>query len=321
MGSARAAAAVAALGAPVLFAPAARAAPPAPAAPITVQLDSHLHAGKKKVGVPRVPVHVSGRIAAYAPGLQVQVDVFKKTRRVKSKARPVLPAAAGGGKFRLSFTPSQRGTYRIRARQVVPPGQPAPTSRFVRLFVVRPHAAQGSRGTAVRALQNRLAALGFLTPVNGLFNSSTARAVLAFRKVNGYARSTAAGRAVFRKLALGKGGFHVRYPKAGKHGEFDWSRQVLVLARGAKPVKIVHASSGKPSTPTVFGKFHFYRKSPGTNSHGMYYSNYFVGGYAVHGYPEVPTFAASHGCIRIPIPSAIAVYKWIDVGDTIYVYR
>jgi lipoprotein-anchoring transpeptidase ErfK/SrfK len=96
---------------------------------------------------------------------------------------------------------------------------------------------------------------------------------------------------------------------------------VLVLARGGKPDKILHASSGKPSTPTVFGKFHFYSKTPGFNAHGMYYSNYFVGGYAIHGYESVPAYAASHGCIRIPIPSATSVYRWVSLGDTIYVYR
>jgi peptidoglycan hydrolase-like protein with peptidoglycan-binding domain len=187
--------------------------------------------------------------------------------------------------------------------------------------VVKASAHGGSRGLAVRALQNRLAELGYLTPVNGFFNSSTSRAVLAFRKVNGMARTTSANGAVFRKLARGGGGFHVRYPSAGKHVEFDWSRQVLVLARGATPQKILHASSGKPTTPTVFGKFHFYSKTPGFNSHGMYFSNYFIGGYAIHGYAGVPNYPASHGCIRIPIPSAIAVYKWISLGDTIYVYH
>ena len=30
---------------------------------------------------------------------------------------------------------------------------------------------------------------------------------------------------------------------------------------------------------------------------------------------------ASHGCIRIPIPSAISVYRWISIGDQIFVYR
>jgi lipoprotein-anchoring transpeptidase ErfK/SrfK len=53
----------------------------------------------------------------------------------------------------------------------------------------------------------------------------------------------------------------------------------------------------------------------------MYYSSYFIGGYAIHGYASVPDYAASHGCIRIPIPSAKAVYAWIDLGDPIYVYH
>jgi peptidoglycan hydrolase-like protein with peptidoglycan-binding domain len=190
-----------------------------------------------------------------------------------------------------------------------------------RLFIVRPHASPGSSGTAVRALQRRLKALGYVTSVSGSFDGSTSRAVMAFRKVFGMSRVSVAGRAVFRRLAKGGGRYRVRYPKAGRHAEFDWSRQVLVLARGSRPVKVLHASSGKPSTPTVFGKFSFYSKTPGFNSKGMYYSNYFIGGYAIHGYAEVPTYAASHGCIRIPIPSATSVYRWVRLGTKIFVYR
>ena len=103
--------------------------------------------------------------------------------------------------------------------------------------------------------------------------------------------------------------------------EFDWSRQVLVFADGGKPVRIYHASSGKPSTPTVFGTFHFYSKTPGTNAKGMVDSNYFIGGYAVHGYFDVPPYAASHGCIRVPIPDAASIFGWIQLGQTIFVYR
>jgi lipoprotein-anchoring transpeptidase ErfK/SrfK len=173
----------------------------------------------------------------------------------------------------------------------------------------------------VRALQRRLKALGYVASVSGSFDRSTSRAVMAFRKVFGMSRVSVAGRAVFRRLAKGGGRYRVRYPKAGRHAEFDWSRQVLVLARGSRPVKVLHASSGKPSTPTVFGKFRFYSKTPGYNSRGMYYSNYFIGGYAIHGYAQVPTYAASHGCIRIPIPSATSVYRWVRLGTKIFVYR
>ena len=53
----------------------------------------------------------------------------------------------------------------------------------------------------------------------------------------------------------------------------------------------------------------------------MYYSNFFIGGYAIHGYASVPNFPASHGCIRIPIANAVSVYRWIDLGDDMFVYR
>jgi lipoprotein-anchoring transpeptidase ErfK/SrfK len=96
---------------------------------------------------------------------------------------------------------------------------------------------------------------------------------------------------------------------------------VLVLARGARPAMILHTSSGTSATPTVFGKYRFYRREPGYNNKSMYYSLYFVGGYAIHGYSPVPTYPASHGCLRIPIPSAKRVYGWVSLGDPIFTYR
>ena len=285
----------------------------APAVGVILSPRTYLHARHKAVGVPRTRVRFRGSVATFAPGQVVAIDIFRGAKRVVHGTVPTRQAG-GRGVFSFSFKPRKRGVFHVRAS--VPGG-----SRTARVFVVRPHAGAGSRGTAVRALQSRMRKLGYLIPVSGRFDASTGRAVLAFRKVNGYARTMSASSAVFKKLARGGGGFKLRYPGAGKHVEFDWSRQVLVLARGARPVKILHASSGKPSTPTVFGKFHFYRKSPGFNSHGMYFSNYFIGGYAIHGYDPVPDYAASHGCIRIPIPSAQAVYRWVSLGDTIYVYH
>ena len=48
------------------------------------------------------------------------------------------------------------------------------------------------------------------------------------------------------------------------------------------------------------GKFPTYRKDYGTNSLGMIHSVYFIRGYATHGYHSVPTYPASHGCLRNP---------------------
>ena len=59
---------------------------------------------------------------------------------------------------------------------------------------------------------------------------------------------------------------------------------------GGRVHAIYMMSSGKPSTPTVLGRFRVYRKEPGVNSEGMVDSSYFIRGYAIHGYHEVPDF-------------------------------
>jgi lipoprotein-anchoring transpeptidase ErfK/SrfK len=79
-------------------------------------------------------------------------------------------------------------------------------------------------------------------------------------------------------------------------------------------------SSGKPSTPTVLGHFRVYMKTPGTNAKGMVDSNYFIRGYAIHGYAEVPAYAASHGCLRVPVPDAPSIYRWVRIGTPVDVY-
>jgi hypothetical protein len=148
-----------------------------------------------------------------------------------------------------------------------------------------------------------------------------ARAVLAFRKTNRMSRNTHLSGKVFEMLLSGHGGFRLRHPDAGKHVEADLSRQVLVLARDGRAERIYHTSTGTSATPTVRGAFRFYRKSPGTNAKGMVHSSYFIRGYAIHGYASVPTSPASHGCLRVPIPSALSIFRWIKLGDRIFVYR
>ena len=70
----------------------------------------------------------------------------------------------------------------------------------------------------------------------------------------------------------------------------------------------------------MFGSFRFYRKELGTNSHGMVHSNYFIGGYAIHGYPSVPNYPASHGCLRVPMPDAVSIFDWIRYGTRVDTY-
>ena len=135
------------------------------------------------------------------------------------------------------------------------------------------------------------------------------------------ARTTVADTGLFKAVLAGKGTFKVRHPDHGKHVEADLSRQVIALiqrlaacsastrrARASPRRRRSRAASG--STP----------RRPGFNAKGMYYSDYFIRGFAIHGYAEVPVFAASHGCLRIPIPDAISVFRWIKIGDIVDVY-
>jgi hypothetical protein len=178
----------------------------------------------------------------------------------------------------------------------------------------------GMHGPAVLLLQDELARLRYAVPLNGSFDAATGRAVLAFRKVVGLDRIESANAGVFQRLQHGAGRFKVRYPGDGKHVEADLSKQVLAEIEHGRVRRIYTMSSGKPSTPTVLGRFHVYSKTPGTNSEGMVDSNYFIRGYAIHGYAEVPSYAASHGCLRIPIPDAPAVFAWVQIGNPVDVY-
>jgi lipoprotein-anchoring transpeptidase ErfK/SrfK len=48
-------------------------------------------------------------------------------------------------------------------------------------------------------------------------------------------------------------------------------------------------------------------------------SNYFIRGYAIHGYASVPPYNASHGCLRVPIMNARTIYNWLRIGDVVWV--
>ena len=129
-----------------------------------------------------------------------------------------------------------------------------------------------------------------------------------------------AGAGLVKSAFSGKGEYHVIHPAAGEHLEAPLSKQVLVFAKGDKPFAVYPISSGKSSTPTVTGHFTFIRQEPGYNSHGMYYSFYFYGGYAVHGYESVPDYPASHGCIRTFIADQPEIYERINFGEDIFVF-
>lgn len=263
-----------------------------------------------------------GRLRPFVPGQKVQLRIMRGGKLVKR--RNVNVRRAGGGRygaFRLvSHRLAKPGKYRVLALKRRKPEQDLARARSKRFGLSFPSLRQGRRGRAVRLFNNLLRARGYHAPKSRRFGSTTARAVLAFRKVNRMSRTTRATSGIFWRLAAGKGAFDLRYPGAGRHVEVDLSRQVMVLASKRRPQHTFHISSGKGNTPSDRGHFTFYRRQPGYNMLGMYYSVYYNGGEATHGYKSVPTYPASHGCIRNPIPDAKFIYRWVDLGMSIYVY-
>jgi len=49
------------------------------------------------------------------------------------------------------------------------------------------------------------------------------------------------------------------------------------------------------------------------------YASYFTGGVAFHESADVPTRAASHGCVRVPSGDAPFIYAYTTVGTRVVV--
>ena len=86
----------------------------------------------------------------------------------------------------------------------------------------------------------------------------------------------------------------------------------------------MHASTGAPGRDTPAGQFAVYRKEQLSWSIQfkvwMPWASYFTGGIALHAYPDVPAYPASHGCVRLSAPEAQKVYDFAVQGTPVYVY-
>jgi peptidoglycan hydrolase-like protein with peptidoglycan-binding domain len=297
-------------------------APPA-AAPVNGRLElivQHAH-GRPPFALAGERVVARGVVIPYVAGQKVVVRFYRNGRKVQVKQVSVLPVGNGAGQFHICYTSAQPGLVKIRGAHAASPEMNAFTASAPNVRYVSAELAPGERGPAVKLLQSELNGLHYAVPLDGVFDEATQRAVVAYRKMTGLPRVTSTNRQLFGLLQSGAGRFRVRYPGDGAHVEADLTRQVLAeIEPGGRVRRIYTTSSGKPSTPTVIGRFRVYSKTPGTNSEGMVDSNYFIRGYAIHGYAEVPTYAASHGCLRVPIPDAAAIYGWVQTGDPVDVY-
>jgi peptidoglycan hydrolase-like protein with peptidoglycan-binding domain len=279
-------------------------------------------AGKLKLGARQLllagdEVEVHGRLSPGTAGQRVVVRILRDGKPLKERT----VTSRRDGRFAHTFGGVSAGAARVVAVHERSRAIARTRSRPRPLTVIEPSAAYGSRGASVEWLQHKLHKLHYAVPTNGVMDAATARAVIAFRKLTGMARTATADRPVFEALAAGRGAFKVKYPNHGRHVEGDLSHQVLALIdEGGKVHRIFHTSSGAPATPTILGTYRVYRKDYGTNALGMVHASYFIRGYAIHGYHSVPTYNASHGCFRVPIPNALYIYDWVRMGTIVDAY-
>jgi peptidoglycan hydrolase-like protein with peptidoglycan-binding domain len=266
-------------------------------------------------------VVVRGVVEPYVTHQRVTVRFYLDGRLVQTRTVGVQSLDNGAGQFHVPYGTSTAGVVSARATHTASAQEGAFTATSAPVRFVGADMSEGAHGPAVGVLQHQLSALHYAVPLNGDFEEATGRAVVAYRKETGLARVPSTDTTLFHLLEHGAGAFHVRYPRDGRHVEADLSRQVLAeIEPGGRVREIYTMSSGKPSTPTVTGHFQVYSKTPGTNAKGMVDANYFIRGYAIHGYAEVPVYAASHGCLRVPIPDAPAIFGWVQLGTPVDVY-
>jgi L,D-transpeptidase catalytic domain/Sporulation and spore germination/Putative peptidoglycan binding domain len=193
----------------------------------------------------------------------------------------------------------------------------------IRPGVWRAETGEKNYGYVVRGLQLRLAALGYLdrSDATGSDDYLTEQALLAFQGWEDLDRTgTVTGQT---QVAL----FTARRPKPaarrpGRRIEIDRDRGVLLMVEDGEVVRAVHTSTGSLGrTPT--GDFHVYVKSLYSWSVPFHvwmpFAAYFHGGIATHQSPDVPSYPASHGCVRLPEGEAERVYRFVDVGTPVSV--
>jgi len=275
---------------------------------------------------PKVSVHmgevrlfdkaaVFGRVRPAVKGGKVQVRLFKNGRRVASKKARV----SGKGTYRTRLRVKAPGTYRARAiygPAVLLTDRDASAKRTT----MTPSLSVGSRGSYVRLLERRLIDLGYYLPgADKNYDYRTSDAMIAFNKVQGRARFGSVSSSSWYVLARPKIP-KPRYKTPKYHLEVDQTRQVIFVVKNGKVQNILHTSTGAGGG-TRDGTFTFYRQVYGYSPNRLYYPSYFDGLRAIHGWPEVPTYPASHGCARVPMWSATWIQGKADIGARIYVYH
>ena len=185
----------------------------------------------------------------------------------------------------------------------------------------------------VLVAETRLSELGYWTgTVDGILDSGSRHALIAFQKVEGRKRTGKLTHAELQALLSANRAL----PKYSgyAHVEIDLSRQVLFVVDTAGTIThILPVCTGNEKTYLDHGQVHRAHTPRGTfrvlrkiagwrlSSLGLlYYPNYILNGIAIHGSPAMAVYPASHGCIRIPMFASKKLSELTPVGTEVIIY-
>ena len=175
-------------------------------------------------------------------------------------------------------------------------------------------------------VQRRLIALRYLPSgaVSGKNDYRTSQALMAFQAWSGLPRDGVAGVQTRTRLQRASSPRPRSESVSGHYVEVYRSLGVALCVDSGTLVRVVHCSTGRPGLQTPAGTFSVYSKSlmawSAEYSSWMPYASFFHAGDAMHGYPEVPAYPASHGCVRLSMPEASWVYAFATLGTPVFVY-
>ena len=191
-------------------------------------------------------------------------------------------------------------------------------------------------GPEVTTLQRQLTDLGYwLGPINGVYGDLTTQAVYAFQKLNGLTVDGQVGHDT--ALALQRAQRPSPVSGSGDLIEVDKTHQVLLVVRNGRTLWAFNTSTGTEQpytyqgtrevavtptgTYTIFRQVNGYDEGPLGQ---LYRPKYFNGGIAIHGYTFVPTYPASHGCVRVTNDAMDFLWdpatNLAPIGTTVLVY-
>lgn len=265
-----------------------------------------------------------------AVGNTAYVRNARSPRRAAFAAALVVALAAVIGLAACTTSASPKPSAQSPVAETAPAGpSPTPTPTFTQPPPpTHPTLKMGARGEPVLRLQQQLNSLGYWTShIDGKFDFTTQQAVFALQKAANLKVNGTVGASTWAALD------HQVRPaarsKAGTLIEVDLSRDLLLFIDDGQVRYTLNTSTGggykfmqegKPEVAiTPKGRFETYRV---IDEGLMLRPRYFFEGFAIHGDGSVPSFPASHGCVRVSNPAI----DWIwaqnldPVGTTVWIY-